>query len=218
MDFAPAAISGLHPGNDGRPPRVEVRFLGLFGPNGPLPLHLTDYARERIKHGGDATFARFADMFHHRILLLVLSRLGAGAADGQPRSAEGRPVRRIHRVADRNRKRPVARARRRSRSREAVLLGAAGSPDSQRGRTAGVAARLLPPVDSRRAVRRTLDEAACRRAHACRRPRPQRVSLESAPFSARASGTASTRFASGSARSAWRGTSRSCRAGRQSRR
>jgi len=70
MDFAPAAISALHPGKEGRPPRVEVRFLGLFGPNGPLPLHLTDYARERIKHGGDATFARFADIFHHRALLL----------------------------------------------------------------------------------------------------------------------------------------------------
>jgi type VI secretion system protein ImpH len=70
MDFAPAAISALHPDKEGRPPRVEVRFLGLFGPNGPLPLHLTDYARERIKHGGDATFARFADIFHHRALLL----------------------------------------------------------------------------------------------------------------------------------------------------
>lgn len=70
MDFAPAAISALRAGNEGRPPRLEVRFFGLFGPNGPLPLHLTDYARERIIHADDQTFARFADMFHHRLLLL----------------------------------------------------------------------------------------------------------------------------------------------------
>jgi type VI secretion system protein ImpH len=47
-----------------------VRFFGLFGPNGPLPLHLTSYARERRLHRGDETLARFADMFHHRLLLL----------------------------------------------------------------------------------------------------------------------------------------------------
>jgi len=49
---------------------MEVRFFGLFGPNGALPLHLTDHARERILHHGDQTFARFADVFHHRLLLL----------------------------------------------------------------------------------------------------------------------------------------------------
>ena len=47
-----------------------MRFFGLFGPNGPLPLHLTGYARERRMHKGDETFARFADLFHHRLLLL----------------------------------------------------------------------------------------------------------------------------------------------------
>ena len=51
-------------------PRLEVRFFGLFGPHGPLPLHLTAYARERLMHKGDATFVRFADLFHHRLLLL----------------------------------------------------------------------------------------------------------------------------------------------------
>ena len=54
----------------GRPPRVEVRFFGLFGPNGPLPLHLTEYARNQALHNADPTFARFADLFHHRLLLL----------------------------------------------------------------------------------------------------------------------------------------------------
>jgi type VI secretion system protein ImpH len=51
-------------------PRVFVRFLGLFGPQGPLPLHLTEFARDRERNHGDATFARFADVFHHRLLLM----------------------------------------------------------------------------------------------------------------------------------------------------
>jgi len=51
-------------------PRLFVRFLGLFGPQGPLPLHLTEFARDRERNHGDATFARFADVFHHRLLLM----------------------------------------------------------------------------------------------------------------------------------------------------
>lgn len=70
LDFAPAALSGLRPAWKTRPPVIEVRFLGLFGPNGPLPLHLTEYARDRLLHHGDATFARFVDLINHRFLLL----------------------------------------------------------------------------------------------------------------------------------------------------
>jgi type VI secretion system protein ImpH len=66
MSFAPAAVSAFERGEDGRVPRLVQRFFGLLGPNGPLPLHLTDYARERILHGGDTTLARFLDVFHHR--------------------------------------------------------------------------------------------------------------------------------------------------------
>jgi type VI secretion system protein ImpH len=71
MSFAPASLHAVSPADDRQPrPRVEVRFFGLFGPQGPLPLHLTDYARERLLHHDDPTFARFADIFHHRLLLL----------------------------------------------------------------------------------------------------------------------------------------------------
>lgn len=70
LDFAPAALSSLVPGKEGFPPHLSVRFFGLFGPQGPLPLHLADYARERVLHHGDSTLARFADVFHHRLLLL----------------------------------------------------------------------------------------------------------------------------------------------------
>lgn len=67
MDFAPAALAAFEPGD---PSRLSVRCLGLFGPNGPLPLHLTDYAQTRIRQHKDPTFARFADIFHHRMLSL----------------------------------------------------------------------------------------------------------------------------------------------------
>ena len=70
LSFAPSAISRVDPNDRSGRPRIEVRFFGLFGPNGPLPLHMTAYARERRMHKGDETFGRFADWFHHRLLLL----------------------------------------------------------------------------------------------------------------------------------------------------
>lgn len=52
------------------PPIIRQHFLGLFGSNGPLPLHLTEYITERITYHRDHTLAGFADMFHHRMLSL----------------------------------------------------------------------------------------------------------------------------------------------------
>jgi type VI secretion system protein ImpH len=80
LAFAPAVLSGFEPATDVRPPRLEVRFFGLLGPNGPLPLHLTEYARERLLHESDASFTRFLDMFHHRYLELFYRAW----AQGQP--------------------------------------------------------------------------------------------------------------------------------------
>lgn len=69
LDFAPANVASFRASAQ-RPPRMGVRFLGLWGSMGPMPLHLTEYARDRQRNHGDATLARFADIFHHRILLL----------------------------------------------------------------------------------------------------------------------------------------------------
>lgn len=68
MSFAPASLSGFHWDASGNAPRIEVRFFGLLGPNGPLPLHLTEHARNRLLHSGDASFARFLDVLQHRFL------------------------------------------------------------------------------------------------------------------------------------------------------
>jgi type VI secretion system protein ImpH len=68
--FAPSTLSAFEEQGGGLPPRLEQRAFGLLGPNGPLPLHLTEYARERMRQDGDHTFARFLDLFHHRMALL----------------------------------------------------------------------------------------------------------------------------------------------------
>ena len=69
LAFAPAALESFDAA--ARPaPRLGVRFLGLLGPQGPMPLHFTEYVRERLRFRGDATLARFLDIFHHRLLAL----------------------------------------------------------------------------------------------------------------------------------------------------
>lgn len=63
-------VAGEGEGERGKPPRLSIYSFGLFGPNGPLPLHLTEYARDRLRRVGDPTLIRFADIFHHRLILL----------------------------------------------------------------------------------------------------------------------------------------------------
>ncbi len=71
VEFASAMLAGWEPGQDGRADRLVVHFFGLFGPDGPLPLHLTEYARDRQRNERDPTLGRFADLFHHRALSLM---------------------------------------------------------------------------------------------------------------------------------------------------
>lgn len=80
LGFAPRTVAAFEPGTGGLPPRVEVLFFGLFGPNGPLPIHMTEYVYDRLHNAGDATLARFADVFHHRLLSLFYRAW----ADAQP--------------------------------------------------------------------------------------------------------------------------------------
>ena len=70
MAFAPSTLSTFDIGSGQSAPHLSVLFFGLFGPHGPLPLHLTEYVRERVRNFDDESFARFADIFHHRLLSL----------------------------------------------------------------------------------------------------------------------------------------------------
>jgi type VI secretion system protein ImpH len=87
LAFAPAPIAALEPGHDGMPPRLQVRLFGLLGPNGPLPIHITEYARERLRHAGDPTLSRFLDLLHHRFLALFYRAW----AQAQPHVNRDRP-------------------------------------------------------------------------------------------------------------------------------
>lgn len=68
LAFPPADLAAYEPGAAGRPARLHTYVLGLFGPHGPLPLHLTAHARERARRDRDTSFADFCDLFHHRLL------------------------------------------------------------------------------------------------------------------------------------------------------
>lgn len=85
--FAPATLASVEPGRDGGPARLEQFFFGLTGPNGPLPLHLTEYARERQRNAGDATLKRFFDVFNHRLLTLFYRAW----AESRPTVSHDRP-------------------------------------------------------------------------------------------------------------------------------
>lgn len=47
-------------------PVLNVQFQGLLGSQGALPLHITEYARERWVHDKDRTFVCFVNLFQHR--------------------------------------------------------------------------------------------------------------------------------------------------------
>jgi len=86
--FAPSTLSAFEQ-QEHRAPRLEQRFFGLLGPNGALPLHLTEYVRERVRLHRDHTLARFLDLFHHRMALFFYRAW-----------AEGRPTVQHDRIDD----------------------------------------------------------------------------------------------------------------------
>lgn len=80
LGFAPATLAGVSKRQGAPLYDVSILSFGLFGPNGPLPVHLTEYARERIDHHQDDTLTAFTDLFHHRLALLFYRAW----ADAQP--------------------------------------------------------------------------------------------------------------------------------------
>jgi type VI secretion system protein ImpH len=85
LTFAPAPLASFE--TRGSRPRLQVRLFGLLGPNGPLPIHLTEYARERLRNANDPTFSRFLDLFHHRFLAMFYRAW----AQAQPHVSRDRP-------------------------------------------------------------------------------------------------------------------------------
>jgi type VI secretion system protein ImpH len=86
LAFRAQALTALQDTHTG-PPRLAVSFFGVFGPHGPLPTHLTEYAFERKHHHADDALVGFFDIFHHRLLSLLFRAW----AHSQPTVSHDRP-------------------------------------------------------------------------------------------------------------------------------
>jgi type VI secretion system protein ImpH len=87
LAFPPTSIRALLPADAKHPPRLVNRVFGFFGPHGPLPLHLTEYARDRLRNHRDPSLVSFANMLTHRLMSLFYRAYVAG----QPAPSFDRP-------------------------------------------------------------------------------------------------------------------------------
>jgi type VI secretion system protein ImpH len=88
LAFAASPIHAFDLADESGRARLTILGFGLFGPNGPLPVHLTEYARDRMRAHGDLTLVRFCDMFHHRFSLFFYRAW----ADAQSTASLDRPA------------------------------------------------------------------------------------------------------------------------------
>lgn len=69
LHFAPTEVVAFH--TDETPaPRIEQYGFGVFGPNGALPLHITELAYTRELQADDPTLGAFINAFQHRFTSL----------------------------------------------------------------------------------------------------------------------------------------------------
>lgn len=87
MGFAPSPLASFAPIDGQQRWRLITHFFGMFGANGILPLHLTEFAYERIHRHRDHSFVAFVDLFHHRLAELFYRAW----ADAQPTVQHDRP-------------------------------------------------------------------------------------------------------------------------------
>jgi len=84
--FAPSDVVTVVPGAGGRLRLAQFGF-GMFGPNGALPFHLTEFAFERRRHHEDAAVSDFINLFQHRLTALFYRAW----ADSDPVASHSRP-------------------------------------------------------------------------------------------------------------------------------
>lgn len=78
MAFAVQDVARFHPATGNAPAQVRVANLGLLGPEGPMPLHLTRWVFDRLSQRWfaegeteavrDTTFVDFANLLQHRLI------------------------------------------------------------------------------------------------------------------------------------------------------
>ncbi|WP_337030515.1 type VI secretion system baseplate subunit TssG [Pantoea agglomerans] len=80
MNFATSTINEVSAIEKSDKWSLKINNFGLLGPNGPLPLHLTEFAYNRLNNHGEENIALFFDIFIHRTALLFYRAW----ADAQP--------------------------------------------------------------------------------------------------------------------------------------
>ncbi|SPH18696.1 hypothetical protein DEA8626_02238 [Defluviimonas aquaemixtae] len=80
LSVATRDVAGFRPAEGDQPARVEAEVLGLLGPEGALPLHVTRWVMSRMSDRwfadagaeatADRTFLDFCNMLQHRMLAL----------------------------------------------------------------------------------------------------------------------------------------------------
>lgn len=86
LGFAPRTIERIAI-ERGRP-RVEGYWLGLLGPQGPMPIHVTEYAHYEATYAAKRPFGRFIDLVSGRMLQFFYRAW----ADSQPAAQLDRPA------------------------------------------------------------------------------------------------------------------------------
>ncbi|PLP58043.1 type VI secretion system baseplate subunit TssG [Mesorhizobium loti] len=98
LSFSAREVVKFQEANDKAPARVTVANLGLFGPEGPMPLHLTRWVLDRLsqrwfsganaEQTSDTTFVDFVNVLQHRLMALYYRAW----ADANPAVQAERPV------------------------------------------------------------------------------------------------------------------------------
>ncbi|WP_299911720.1 type VI secretion system baseplate subunit TssG [uncultured Paracoccus sp.] len=103
QSFAVSDLAEFTPGGEGQPPRIAVNLLGLIGPEGPMPLHLTRWIIARqssrwfagAESGGataDTSFLDFINMLQHRMMALYWRAWGDARSSVQLAHGDGGQV------------------------------------------------------------------------------------------------------------------------------
>lgn len=88
LAFAGAEVAHARMPDDSAPLRLVLNVGGLLGVDGPMPLHFTQYVRDRRCHAGDRSWMAFLDIFHHRMISLYYRAW----SQGQPAVGRDRPA------------------------------------------------------------------------------------------------------------------------------
>ena len=86
LEFPSATVDRIEPGWGGRM-RIRTLFMGLTGPMGALPIHLTEYAFYEARSSGKRPFGRFLDLLTGRMLQFFYRAW----AESQPAAQADRP-------------------------------------------------------------------------------------------------------------------------------